>query len=430
MGITRFRFTRLRLLVLLMVVAGSRLTLAQPPVPVPDPAAAFFDDTVLHEIRLEINPKDWGALRDHFLDNTYYPANMRWNNQLVRTIGIRSRGTGSRSSVKPGLRVDFDRFTTGQKFLGLKSFILRNQTQDPSGIRERVSMTLFRRMGLVAMREAHAKLYINNVYAGLFTIVESPDKDFLQKNLGENGGHLYEFKYDNAAVAAGAKPFVFQYLGPDAALYVPVPFKPETREEDPQGEVIAKWVQAINDTGAAWRTTIAPYFDVAKFVRHVAIENFLADQDGMAGDFGPNNFYVYRFLNTTRYTILPWDKSNALWDTNFQIFRNLEDGPEDHRNRLILRVLQEPDLRNLYLDTLLECATVASEGAVPATNTVPAQPGWLESEVNREYEQIHAAALEDTLIFTNDQFESAIVDVKAFARDRANAVRQQVAARR
>jgi spore coat protein CotH len=348
----------------------------------------------------------------------------------VRSVGIRSRGTGSRSSVKPGLRVDFDRYTTGQKFLGLKSFILRNQTQDPSGIRERVSMALFRRMGMHAMREAHVKLYVNNVYAGLFTIVESPDKDFLQKNLGESEGHLYEFKYDNAAVAAGGKPFVFQYLGPDPALYVPVPFKPETHEDDPQGEVIAQWIQAINDTGAAWRTTIAQYMDLAKFVRHVAIENFLADQDGMAGDFGPNNFYLYRLLNTTKFMILPWDKSNALWDTNFSIFRNLEDGPADIRNRLILRALQEADLRNLYLDTLVECATVAGEGAVPAAGGTPAQAGWFEAEVNRVYDQIHAAALEDTLIFSNQQFEEAIVAVRAFAHDRGAAVQQQVAARR
>src|SRR5215216_5682979 len=124
MGATRFRFRPARFVVLLLVLAASRVTLAQAPVPVPDSAAAFFDDTVLHEIRLEINTKDWTALREHFLDNTYYPANMRWNNQVVRAIGIRSRGTGSRSSVKPGLRVDFDRFTTGQKFLGLRSFIL------------------------------------------------------------------------------------------------------------------------------------------------------------------------------------------------------------------------------------------------------------------------------------------------------------------
>jgi spore coat protein CotH len=398
---------------------------------VPDAAAVFFDDSILQEIRLSINTRDWTSLKVHFTENTYYPADMRWNNQVVRNIGIRSRGTGSRSGVKPGLRVDFDRFTSGQRFVGLKSFILRNQTQDPSGVRERVSMAFFRRMGLVAEREAHVKLYVNNEYVGLFTIVESPDKDFVQKNFAENEGWIYEFHFDNAAVAAGAKPFVFQYLGPSAELYVPVPFKPETHEDDPQGEVIAHWIQAINDTNAAsWRTSMAQYLDLGKFVRHIAIENFLADQDGMAGDFAPNNFYLYRFINTTRFMFLPWDKSNALWDPNFSIFRNLDDGPEDHRNRLILRVLQEPDLRQLYLDTLLECAASADEGSAPATDATPASPGWFESEVLREYAQIHAAALEDQLIFSNQDFAAAIQDVTRFARERRAAVRQQVAAKR
>ena len=44
--------------------------------------------------------------------------------------------------------MDFDRYTTSQTFLGLKSFILDNLTQDPSGIRERVAMRFYERMGL------------------------------------------------------------------------------------------------------------------------------------------------------------------------------------------------------------------------------------------------------------------------------------------
>ena len=249
------RFTA-ALAVLAAAIAMSTLVVrAQPPVP--DQAAAFFDDSTLQELRLEINSKDWTSLKVHYLENSYYPADLRWNGQIVRAIGIRSRGTGSRSGVKPGLRVDFDRLTTGQTFLGLKSFIVRNNTQDATGARERVAMAFFRRMGVPSLREAHAKIYVNNEYAGLFTIVESPDKLYLQKTFGENLGHLYEYHFDNAAVAAGATPFVFQYLGADPALYVPVPFKPETREDDPQGEVIAKFVQAINDTGAAWRSSIA-----------------------------------------------------------------------------------------------------------------------------------------------------------------------------
>ena len=128
------------------VLAGASGAAAQT-TPAPAPSDPFFDDTVIHEIRLAINTKDWSTLKTNFLLNDYYPCDFKWGSTTVRNVGIRSRGTGSRSGVKPGLRVDFDRYTTNQKFLGLKSFVLRNQTQDSSGIHERVAMLFFRRQG-------------------------------------------------------------------------------------------------------------------------------------------------------------------------------------------------------------------------------------------------------------------------------------------
>ena len=102
-------------------------------------------------------------------------------------------------------------------------------------VRERLSMLFFRLMGVAgAEREAHARLFVNNEYAGLYTIVESPDKDFLERNFGEREGRLYNYQFDDAANLAGVPPFVFQYLGSDPSLYVPSPFKPETQEDDPQ----------------------------------------------------------------------------------------------------------------------------------------------------------------------------------------------------
>src|SRR5438270_12762556 len=113
-----------------VIVAGlcvPTFATAQAPAPVPLAAPQapdpFFEDSALHEIRLSINSRDWQSLQEHYLDNDYYPADFHWRDQTVRNIGIRSRGTGSRSAVKPGLRVDFDRWVTDQKFLGLKSFI-------------------------------------------------------------------------------------------------------------------------------------------------------------------------------------------------------------------------------------------------------------------------------------------------------------------
>src|SRR5438552_13088690 len=177
------RLTRLRVLVAATMIAVLLPASSIAQTTTADPADPFFDDSVLHDIHITINSRDWAGLKEHFLENTYYPCDFKWNTTTVRNIGIRSRGTGSRSGTKPGLRVDFDRYTTDQKFLGLKSFILRNNTQDATGMRERLSMLMFRRLGNIASRETHARLYINNVYSGLYTVVESIDKAFLQKQL-------------------------------------------------------------------------------------------------------------------------------------------------------------------------------------------------------------------------------------------------------
>jgi len=400
---------------------------AQPP----DTADALFNDGVLHEIRLAVNSKDWQFLKDHVLDDTHYPADFRWNDRVVRNVSIKSHGAGSRRPNKPSLKVGFNHYTTGQTFLGLQSILLRNNSQDQTNMHERLSMLLFRRLGLAAQREVHTRLFVNEEYVGLYTICEEYDTDFLQKNLGENTGHLYEYKFDDQAAFAGQPPFSFQYLGPDPALYVPSPFEPKTLENDPQGEVIARFVQAVSDTGAAaWRTMVSQYLDLEKFIRYLAVENFLAEEDGLTGDYGPNNFYLYRLANTTTFRFLPWDKSNTFWDApspDYSIFRNVQDGWEDHRNLLVLRAFQEPDLLDLYLRTLLDAADSASSLAAASPDDPPFDQGWLEREVNREYDQIHDAALADTILFSNDDFEQGAAALKVFARDRSGAVRAQVA---
>ena len=322
-------------------------------------ADAFFDDSVLQEIRFTINSKDWATLKENYLSNEYYPCDFTWRGQTVRNVGIRSRGTGSRSGIKPGLRVDFDRYTSGQRFLGLKSFVLRNNTQDQTNLHERLSMQLFKRMGAEASRETHAKMYVNDEYVGLFTIVESVDRDFLKRYLGEDTGYLYKYDYP-----ADGVPYYFEDRGSDGAAYVPLPFKPETNETNPRPEFIAQWVQAVNQSSAAsFQGAVGEFIDFQKFIRHVAVEVFIGDYDGFIGNYGINNFYVYRFNNQKRFQMIPWDKSEAFKaGPESSIFHNLNDVPEAQRNRLFTRILSYPELYTLYLDTLAQIANSAADG--------------------------------------------------------------------
>jgi spore coat protein CotH len=415
-----FRLSAIVSLVVLIVAAARILVHGAT---APSPADAFFDDSQVHSIYLTINSRDWLSLQEHVLENTYYPSDFKWNTEVVRNIGIRSRGTGSRYGAKPGLRVDFDRYTSKQEFLGLKSVILRNQTQDPSNMHERISMLLFQRLGVRAPREAFTRLYINNVYSGLYSIVESVDKAFLLRTLGEDDGYLYKYDYN-----VGDAPYYFEDRGTNPAAYVPSPFKPETHESDPRSDRIVDFVRIVNDSDpqAAFRIRVDPYVQWDNFIKHIAIENCVADQDGYNGDYGMNNFYWYNWTNTNLFTWIPWDKSEAFKAGPFlPIFHNITDVPAPIRNRLTGRALNSDDLRTLYLDTLLACAKSASALDPEAPGDTR---GWMEREIQREYAQIRDLVYSDNQKpFTNEQFEQEVETLRTFARERPKFVEAEVA---
>jgi spore coat protein CotH len=413
---------------LLAVLAGAMFVAASSPAhtQIGDPTAAFFDDSVLHDLKLWINSRDWETLKTNFLSNAYYPADLQWNTETIRNVGIRSRGNGSRSGFKPGLRVDIDRYASTQKFLGLKSFVLRNNTQDPSQMHEWLSMLFFQRMGLPASREAYTRLFVNNQYAGLYTIVESVDKSFLTRQFGEDSGYLFDYDYP-----ADAAAYYFEDRGRDPASYVPLPFKPETHENNARPEVIADMVQAINaSSGAVFRSAVAEFVDLGQFIRHVASEVFLAEQDGVLGEWGMNNFFMYRPELSNQFWLIVWDKSQAfVMGQAYPIWRNITDVPEANRNRLMNRALESPDLRALYLDTLLEAGRVARE--VPPGAPAGDMRGWLEREIDRAYALIAPSVLADTLKpYTNDEFVASVEALRVFARERTPFVNADVAASR
>jgi len=415
--------------VVLVVALGAFLAAESAPAPVtaPLPSDALFDDTVVHDIFITVNSRDWQALKDNYLDNTYYPANFRWRDQIFRNVGIRSRGHTSRSPIKPSLRVDFNRYVTDGEFLGLTSLVLRNNSQDASGLHERVSMLLFNRMGAPYEREAHARLYINNEFSGLYSLVEEADSKLAQRLFGESSGNVYEYKYD-----AGDPPHFLEDLGSDPAAYVPKPFDPKTHESDPHAAVIADLIRSINqDSDAVFRSTLASRLDVTNLIRHMAIEMYIGDLDGFHGQFAPNNFDVYRFANTNILKFIPWDKSLAFTGTpQLTIWHQLLDVPAEKRNHLSMRVLGLPDLKSQLLDTLLAVANAATE--VDPANPADGR-GWMEREIEREYVQIRdysGVAPQDLAFYSKAQFEDAVESLREFARRRADSVRTEVAAAR
>lgn len=380
-------------------------------------AEDFFNGDPLHEIRLRIHPGDWQRLKYTFRENTYYPAKFEWRGLVAQEVGVRSRGRSSRSPIKPNLRVDFNRFEEDQTFLGLRAFHLKANNADASFLKERLSMLLFQRMGLPTPREAHARLYVNNEYVGLYVIVEEVKEEFLRRQFGEDEGYLYEW-------VAPEERYQFEYLGPELNHYSPVPFEPKTHENDPDPKPLEALVRTINQSSnGEFPQAIGDYLDLKLFLTQVATETFLADIDGILGDrVGMNNFYLYRFQGKKLSQFVVWDKDLTFDRPDREIWRNANG------NVLMRRALAIPEMRAAYLQALVKCAILAG-----------GPDGWLHQEVARQFNLIRAAAFEDPLKQYTDAagsqkpssdelFLNEVVRVTEFARDRSVFVLEQARA--
>jgi spore coat protein CotH len=203
------------------------------------PASAQTADDLLggrelHDIWLQVNGRDWQALRAAPNANTFYPCDVEWRGIKVYNAGCRSRGRASRSGTKPGLLIQFDRYVRDQRFLGLSTLVLDNLWQDPSMLKERVAMAFFRKMGLPAPRESHARVYIGAARElwGVYGVVEDVDERFLQHALGDDTGYLYEYHW--------LDDYRLTDLGPDLGPYA-MRFEPRTHRSTPRAPCTCRY---------------------------------------------------------------------------------------------------------------------------------------------------------------------------------------------
>jgi spore coat protein CotH len=376
----------------------------------------LFDDGSLHEVRLLLHSADWAKLKAEFEENTYYPADLEWRGLKVRNVGIRSRGLATRNGIKPGLRVDMNRYASGQRFLGLRSILLDNVYRDVSAIHDRMAMKVFAKLGIPAPRISHARLYVNGEYAGLYAVVEELGEDFVRRVFKKaesdepDKGYLYEYKW--------IEEWNFRYLGNDLTTYKKR-FEARTHEDDSLDELyrpIEELVRRVNETsGDRFVEDVGTRLDLTQFMRFAAVEAFVVDYDGFVGFKGMANFYLYRPEDGRPAVFIPWDKDQAFF------VANRDTGHGIGSNELFRRAIDVPELHAVYLDALDEVARLADERQDGASS------GWLESEMARQLSQVRDASLADPgRWFGVSDIENERDRMLEFARTRPAFVRCQV----
>jgi hypothetical protein len=286
--------------------------------PLPLEVNPFFDETRLPTLSIDLHPDTLALIlapgneqsdREYRARFTFDDGIMQ---QTLEHVGFRLRGNTSRVSAKKSFKVSFNTFVPGRKLFGLEKLNLNGEHNDPSILRAKLAWDLMGTMGVPAARAAHARLFLNGQYYGLYLNVEQVDEQFLQARFGNDTGYLYKCLW----------PADLTWKGSAAAAYRPTdasrrPYDLQRGGSDSAGyEDLAHLIDVVNTTPSdTFPEAIEAVFDVNGFLRVLAVDVLTGNWDNYW--FLKNNFYLYFNPDTGLFHWLPFDLDNTFgvwWD--------------------------------------------------------------------------------------------------------------------
>ncbi len=354
-----------------------------------DLAEPVYRDTSLTVITVTMDPDSlaWLLEWDNRWNYRYLPADMIFQNSVLAetlyNVGIRLRGNTSRSSAKKSFKLKPDAFESGQKLSGLDQLNLNGEHNDPSITRSRLCWHLFEALHVPASRAAHARLYINGEYRGLYVNVEGIDKEFLRARFGDDSGNLYKCLWPADLVYISNNPDDYKFMQYPGGGRPPYrTYDLQTNEEADDYSDLRDLIKILHDTpDGDLPVAIREIFDVEEFLRYLATNTLT----GMWDDYwyNKNNFYLYHNMVTGRFEFIPYDYDNTYgiaWDSNNWGTRNVYTwGNNNYGERpLVHRILNFPAFKNTYTYFLNELLADAFTSA--------AQNPEIDSLKNRLYD--------------------------------------------
>ena len=264
----------------------------------PDHAAAaadFFQLSMVHRVEITIDPAQWQGFMQEHANTLAVPqwrqADFKIDGVPLTKVGFKTFGFGSRLSApnKPNLNLDLKKYVAGQNFNGVSRMRIKNNGQDPSGLREAISYEAMRTAGLGAARSTWAELSVNGEPYGFYSVEEAFTSSFVFERTGNENGTAYE--------ADDCQGFVAPTIGGCAKIldFYQRAFNPLVGA----GEDLVALCTAMNGPADQFVSSVSPLIDLDQWITAVAAATALAgDYDGFSTN--GNNFRMYHDTATNK----------------------------------------------------------------------------------------------------------------------------------
>lgn len=258
----------------------------------------------------------WDSLIYYYDYGTYMAADLTITDVVgtytFNDVGVRFKGnsTYNHPNNKKPLKIDFNKYVSGQNYDGLKKLNLNNCFKDPSMMREKIFFDMCQDAGVLAPRANFANVYINGSLMGFYSLVEQIDDQFLDWAIGDDDGNLFKAG-DNfgGGPGGGTTPADLVYYGGNQTAYA-------DRYELKTNEIANDWsdlvhlIDVINNTASVDFDEAFYYnFEGQELLRSLAIDNLYSNLDSYIGS--ARNYYLYHNYSTGKWEWVKWDANET-----------------------------------------------------------------------------------------------------------------------
>ena len=352
-------------------------------------------------------------------DPVFVPGSVFYNGKEWYKVGLRFKGNSSLQSswqagiLKLAFKMDFDEYEDdypqidNQRFYGFKKFSLKNNYDDKSMLREKVTAEVFKNAGLAVSNTGFYTLYVDHgngpEYFGLYTLVEEVDNTVIKTQFSSNDGNLYKPEDYGSS-------FTYGTFNEDG-------FEKKTNEDEADWTDIKSVFTALHATTrtsspATWRTNLEAVLDVETFLNYLAVNTVVQNWD----TYGrmEHNYYLYNNPDNSLLTWIPWDNNEAL-----------QDGKQGGSLNLNFSDLSSDDwplIEYLYED---EVYKAKYDAYVKATIDGPFETSYIQAVYDTYSNLVEPYATTEipgyTFLNSSSDFYSAILTLKSHASSRSTA---------
>lgn len=352
-------------------------------------------------------------------DPVFVPGSVFYNGKEWYKVGLRFKGNSSLQSswqagiLKLAFKLDFDEYEDdypqidNQRFYGFKKFSLKNNYDDKSMLREKVTAEVFNNAGLAVSNTGFYTLYVDHgngpEYFGLYTLVEEVDNTVIKTQFSSNDGNLYKPEDYGSSFAYGT----FNEDG----------FEKKTNEDEADWTDIKNLFTALHATTrtsdpATWRTNLEAVLDVDTFLNYLAVNTIVQNWD----TYGrmEHNYYLYNNPDNNLLTWIPWDNNEALQDGKQGGSLNLNFSDLSSDDWPLIEYLYEDEVYKAKYNTY-----------VKATIDGPFETSYIQSIYDTYSNLVEPYATTEipgyTFLNSSSDFYSAISTLKSHASSRSTA---------